>query len=213
GELSLPRNIARAQLLRPFPEFQTVGAVRKSDGIGRYNALTAKVERRMDHIGLAFRASYTWSKMLDNYYGEANTFIDRTPRPLDNNNLARDYSYSIFDLTHRAVISPVWDLPFGRGKRLASTGVAEKIFGGWNVTPVFQIQGGFPASVWQRNNNVAGGFAYGGEKKPNRVAGGSSCTSGRPQNRLRGGVNTAALTPGEAVSHADTPRSSACRPV
>ena len=33
GELRISQTIPRAQLLRPFPEFQTVGAVRKSDGI------------------------------------------------------------------------------------------------------------------------------------------------------------------------------------
>ncbi len=206
GELRISQTIPRAQLLRPFPEFQTVGAVRKSDGIGRYNALTVKAERRMDSVGVAFRASYTWSKMLDDYYGEVNTFIDRTSRPLDNFDLRREYSYSIFDVPHRWVISPVWDLPFGRGKRLASSGIAEKIFGGWNVTPVIQVQSGFPASVWQTNNNVAGGFAYGGQQRPNRVPGFSPCTSGKPQDRLTSWFNAAAFTQAEPYTLGNAPR-------
>ena len=206
GELSQSQTIARAQLLSPFPEFQTVGAVRKSDGIGRYNALTVKAERRMDRVGIAFRTSYTWSKMLDNYFGEFNTFTARTAKPLDSYNLRREYSYSIFDITHRVVVSPVWDLPFGKGKRLANSGIAEKIFGGWNVTPVFQVQSGFPASVWQRNNNVAGGFAYGGQQRPNRVVGVSPCTSGRPQDRLTGWFNTAAFTQAEPFTLGNAPR-------
>jgi hypothetical protein len=211
GELSLSQTIPRAQLLRPFPEFQTVGAVRKSDGIGRYNALTVKAERRMDRVGIAFRASYTWSKMLDNYYGEFNTFTARTAKPLDSYNLGREYSYSIFDITHRVVVAPVWDLPFGRGKRLASSGFAEKIFGGWNVTPVFQVQSGFPASVWQRSNNIAG-VAAGlmstavGQQRPNRVAGVSPCTSGRPQDRLTNWFNPAAFTQAEPFTLGNAPR-------
>ncbi len=206
GELSLPRSIARAQLLRPFPEFNRVGAVRKSDGLGRYNALVVKAERRMDSLGVAFRASYTWSKTLDNYYGEPNIYIARTALPLDNFNLGREYSYSIFDVPHRWIFSPVWDLPFGRGKRMASSGVAEKIFGGWNVAPVIQVQSGFPTSVWQRTNNVAGGFAFGGQQKPNRVAGVDACTSGRPQDRLTNWFNIAAFTQAEPFTLGNAPR-------
>ena len=206
GELSQSSDIARAQLLLPYPEFQRVRAVRKSDGIGRFSALTIKAERRMDSLGIAFQASYSWSKMLDNYFGEANTFINRTTLPLDNFNLANEYSYSIFDVPHRWIFAPIWDLPLGRGKRWASSGFAEKVFGGWNITPIIQIQSGFPTSVWQNLNNVAGGFPYGGQQRPNRVAGVSPCTSGSPQERIGNWFNGGAFSAAPAYTLGNAPR-------
>jgi len=206
GELSGSSTISRAQLLRPFPEFQAVRAVRKSDGIGRYNAFIVKAERRLDPAGLAFRVSYTWSKMLDNYFGQVNTFINRTSLALDNNNLRNEYSYSIFDVPHRWIIAPIWELPFGRGRRLASSRLADSIFGGWNITPVIQIQSGFPTGVWQSSNNVAGGFSYGGQQRPNRVAGASPCTSGAPQERLNNWFNGAAFSQAQPFTLGNAPR-------
>lgn len=51
-ELSLTRVIARAQLLRPFPQFQRVGKVRAGVRNGRYNALIVKAERRNSSMGI-----------------------------------------------------------------------------------------------------------------------------------------------------------------
>ncbi|PYV38281.1 MAG: hypothetical protein DMG09_12410, partial [Acidobacteria bacterium] len=203
GELSQSSEIDRAQLLLPYPEFQEVRAVRKSDGIGRFSALTIKAERRMDSLGLSFLASYSWSKMLDNYFGEANQFINRTTLPLDNFNLANEYSYSIFDVPHRWIFAPIWDLPLGRGKRWASSGFAEKVFGGWNITPIIQIQSGFPTSVWQ-TDRVAGG--YGGQQRPNRVAEVSPCTSGSPQERIGNWFNGSAFLPAGTFTLGNAPR-------
>src|SRR5712691_11276707 len=70
GELSTSSTIARGQLLRPFPEFQDVLMVRASQGIGYYNSLTLKAERRLDRTGIGFRVSYTFAKALDNYFGD-----------------------------------------------------------------------------------------------------------------------------------------------
>src|SRR5439155_676340 len=206
GELSQSSDIARAQLLLPYPEFQRVRAVRKSDGIGRFSALTIEGKRRMDSVGISFLASYSWSKMLDNYFGEANQFINRTSFALDNFNLANEYSYSIFDVTHRWIFAPIWDLPLGRGRRWASSGFAEKVVGGWNITPIIQVQSGFPTSVWQTPNNVAGGFAYGGQQRPNRVAGVSPCTSGSPQERIGNWFNGSAFSAAPAYTLGNAPR-------
>lgn len=205
GELSLSRNIAQAQLQRPYPHFQTVGAIRKSDGIAHYNALILKAERRLDQ-NLGLRVNYTWAKNLDNYYGEGNSFINRTALPLDQYDLRREYSYSTFDIKHKVNIAPIWDLPFGRGHRLAGSGVADKILGGWNITPAIQLQGGFPASVWQTPNNAFGAISYGGQQRPNIVPGADQCTDGAPQDKLTNWFNRAAFTTADPFTFGNAPR-------
>ena len=47
---------------------------------------------------------------------------------------------------HRGVISGIWELPFGRGKKLLSSGPAavNKIFGGWQIQGMYTKQSGAP---------------------------------------------------------------------
>lgn len=204
GELSLSQFITRGQLLRPFPHFQSVLAVRKSDGIGRYNALILKGERRMDEKGLAFRLSYTFGKNLDNYFGETNHFnADRRAVPLDNYDLRNEYSHSLFDITHRFVFAPMWNLPLGRGMRWAQNGAAEKVFGGWNISPIISWQSGFPVAIYQQLNNSN---SFGGGQRPNRVAGVDPCTKGSNEQRLGRWFNPAAFTQAPAFTVGNTPR-------
>src|SRR5262249_1436502 len=40
-----------------------------------------------------------------------------------------------------------WELPFGKGKKIANGGVAAKIAGGWQVNPVMQLYTGRPFIV------------------------------------------------------------------
>src|SRR5262249_8436147 len=57
--------VARQQTLRPFPCFTTVALFRNNIGHSSYNALAAKVEKRLSH-GLTMSFAYTWSKLMDN---------------------------------------------------------------------------------------------------------------------------------------------------
>src|SRR5581483_7721365 len=56
--------VAQQQLLRPYPRFTTVALFRNNEGVSSYNALGAKLEKRLSH-GLTINASYTFSKLLD----------------------------------------------------------------------------------------------------------------------------------------------------
>src|SRR5262249_51863464 len=56
--------IARQQLLRPYPRFTTLALFRDNVGNSTYNAVAAKLEKRLSH-GLTINASYTFSKLLD----------------------------------------------------------------------------------------------------------------------------------------------------
>jgi len=209
GELSVSPTIARGQLLRPFPEFQDVLMVRPSLGYGYYNSLTVKAERRLDSAGIGFRVSYTFAKMLDNSFGEASFYGGNPSRiALDNYNLRGEYGLSINDVRHRMIIAPLWDLPFGKGKPWATGPVADRIIGGWNISPVISIQTGMPAAVWQDNNNAR---TLGGIQRPNLVPGIDPCTSGSTTDRLNNWFNMAAFTQADPFTVGNAPRTLNCR--
>ena len=208
GELSIPATIARGQLLRPFPEFQDVLMVRASLGSGYYNAMTLKAERRLDNTGIGFRVSYTFGKMLDNYFGDSSFYGQRSAIALDNNNLRREYGLSLQDVRHRVIIAPLLDLPFGRGKPWATSPLADRFFGGWNISPVITFQSGMPASIWQNNNNAG---TLGGIQRPNLVPGVNPCTSGNATQRLNNWFNPAAFSEAPAFTVGNAPRTLNCR--
>jgi hypothetical protein len=214
GPLGSSSTIARGQLLRPFPEFQDVLMVRPSIGQGYYNAMTLKAERRMDSTGIGFRVSYTFAKALDNYFGDNSFFGQRAGTALDNYNIHREYGLSANDVRHRFILTPMWDLPFGKGKRWATSGIADKVIGGWNLTPVITLQGGIPATVWQNNNNAG---TLGGIQRPNVVLGVDPCSSGSTGDRLNHWFNDgqggrpAAFTSAPGFTLGNAPRAIGCR--
>jgi len=56
--------IAQQQLLRPYPRFTSVALFRNNVGNSSYNAIAAKLEKRLSH-GLTINAAYTFSKLID----------------------------------------------------------------------------------------------------------------------------------------------------
>lgn len=110
-------------------------------GTGQYNALQAKLERRFSG-GLQLTTAYTWSKSI----GIVNNTADQPPiRAYDYMHLAR--AVRGFDRTHNVHVSSVWEVPFGRGKRWANSGVASAVLGGWQVNNIVALISGTPFSV------------------------------------------------------------------
>ena len=214
GALSGSSTITRGQLLRPFPEFQDVLMVRPSIGRGYYNAMTLRTERRIGSAGVGFRVNYTFAKALDNYFGDNSYFGQRAGIALDNYNIDREYGLSVNDVRHRFNATPMWDLPFGKGKRWATSGVADKVIGGWNLTPVITLQSGIPATIWQNNNNAG---TLGGTQRPNVVLGVDACSSGSTGDRLNHWYNDglsgrpAAFTSASGFTLGNASRTNPCR--
>jgi hypothetical protein len=128
-------NIARAQLLLPYPQFFGIGAQRY-DGTSIYHSGQFRVEKRFSH-GYTLLASYTWSKLLEKV-----SFLNATDT---------DYEKRISgdDLSRRIVVSGIWELPFGRGRKWGShlRGVTNHVIGGWQVEGIYQAQTGFPLGM------------------------------------------------------------------
>ncbi|MGH9719185.1 MAG: hypothetical protein ACRD8O_03165, partial [Bryobacteraceae bacterium] len=133
------RNISRGSLLRPYPQFSNV-SVTESTGYSWYHSLQTRLEKRFSR-GYTFQLSYTWSKTM-----EALEFLNATdPRPYE--------SISSLDRVHRLVMSGIWELPFGRGRRFGAKlpKALDFIAGGWQLNAVIQRQSGPPlgfGDVW-----------------------------------------------------------------
>jgi len=135
-----------AQALRPFPQYQTINTDCCLENLGQstYNALLTKVERRF-HNGLNLLASYTFSKTLTDADSALPIFASFSSGVQNSYNLKQEKSYSIQDVPHTFVVSYIYELPFGKGKKLLSHGGAvDKVVGGWQIGGVQRYQSGQP---------------------------------------------------------------------
>lgn len=118
-------------------------------GISNYHAFIFKSEQRFRR-GLGYVVAYTFSKLIDNVpslAGDDGTFGDNDD--LQNvYNLRGERSLSTNHFPHRLVLSPIADLPFGKGRRWLSEGrVLNALAGGWQVAGVITLQSGSPFGV------------------------------------------------------------------
>jgi Carboxypeptidase regulatory-like domain/TonB dependent receptor len=125
-------NVARSQLLRPYPQFTSIQAT-ETNGRSDYNALQARVERRMAN-GFTVQMAYSWSKTMieTGYLNDADTQLERV--------------ISQFDRAHTFVSSGLVELPFGRQRRFGAnwSGLTNGLLGGWQLGFIFKAQSGAP---------------------------------------------------------------------
>jgi hypothetical protein len=141
--------ISRSQALKPYPYYTAVTARLPHLGSSIYHALLFTAERRLSN-GVAVLASYTFGKLIsdsaivpsnfgavevgsDNGYqnGKYNRRINRSVDP--------------DDVSSRAVVSVLYEIPFGRGHR----------YGGWQVNTIGAMQKGLPLILRGASNNLS----------------------------------------------------------
>ncbi|NOT25019.1 MAG: TonB-dependent receptor [Acidobacteria bacterium] len=207
GNLANSATITRGQLLRPFPQFTDVLAHRVTDARARYNAMTLRFDKRVrDNWGV--NANYTFSRLMDNQFGESNTYSARSQNALDTYDLDREWGYSLLDVPHRFNVNGTFVVPVGNGHRWLSDGIGSVLLGGWSVTMAARFQTGFPVSVWQSasNSGLLGGSSQGSSQRPNIVPGVDLGTSGSLEERLTSWINPAAFTAAPAYTLGNAPR-------
>jgi len=178
GTLTAPR-VARGQLLRPFPQFATIGIVNVAGASSTYHSWQNTITKRFSH-GLTFEGSYTWSKAIDNGTSHQNAYDIRASR-----------SVSDLDITHRLVMSFIYELPFGRGRRFGSSvsRLTDALFGGWQINGFTTFQNGAPLAF--AASNTSGLFAQ--QTRPN-TTGASVRLTGKVDERLNAYFNRAPLS-------------------
>ncbi len=118
-----------------------------SRGKARYAGMFVSLRKAYAH-GLNFDFNYTLSKSMDQL-GWNQDIIDVM---LDGYNPNRSYGMSQFDRRHVANAFATYELPFGRGKRYASSGFLSKVFGGWSTSYIFTIASGIPLQPYNGNS-------------------------------------------------------------
>jgi hypothetical protein len=150
----------------PYPAFSTVDEVVGS-GHSNYHAGSLKLTRRLSN-GLSLLAGYTYSKALDMGSGITPEGGFSPNQPQTGWCRRCEYGYSDFDTRHRVVISALYELPVGKGKRFLNKGIASAILGGWQVNSIVTKSSGFGMTL-QDGVNRANNF-YGGNR-PDVVVG------------------------------------------
>lgn len=174
--------ITRAQLLRPFNQYQNITTSLNSFGRSTYDSVVIKAQKRMSK-GLSFLSTFTWSQFKDTGVGAAgsgplNSLAASTRNSYD---IEREFSLSGSHTPRRWSNALTYELPFGKGKPYMSGTMADLVVGGWSVNAVQIWQTGFPLSVRQAVNSNTNYFTL--VQFPN-ATGVSPETSGRPQDRI-----------------------------
>lgn len=138
---------------------QGIRVVRTNDGHSSYHSLQTQVSKRFAR-DLGFNASWTWSKMLDNaseVFQYNNTPHQASlPAPFGGQKLEK--GVSLYDRTHRLVLSWLYELPFQRSQQ----GWLGRIAGGWQLAGVTTFESGVPYGV----NNGLDSDGIGGANRP-----------------------------------------------
>lgn len=148
-----PINEPESQALRPFPQIQYINMDSYLQNLGQstYEALEAKLERRF-YNGLNILASYTFSKTLTDadviqpYWST----LQNGGAVQDPENLRGEKAVSSEDIPNNFVISYIYELPIGKGKRFLSTAprVVDTLIGNWSISGIQHYQGGQPISIF-----------------------------------------------------------------
>jgi hypothetical protein len=144
-----PANPLSVAARKPFPNFQ-VYIDSDFSGSSNYHSMNAKLERHTS--SLVATVVYTWAKSTDTKSAAAGigaSGFNGWQGLLDNSRPELDRGLSDFDVDHRLVGSFVYNLPFGKGEKIAgdASGVKNAIVGGWQVNGILTFQRGFPITI------------------------------------------------------------------
>lgn len=153
-----------AQALSPFPQYCGV-LTGDNEGHGNsiYESFQGRLERHFNN-GLYFLGSFTASNLYTNssettQATNANHAGTGSVSPYDP---ARQRAIAADNVPINYSIAMVYDLPFGRGKHfLNGSGALNTLFGGWQVSPIYQYSYGVPFSFGSSNCNVVPQFRQG----------------------------------------------------
>lgn len=143
--------VQRQQLLRPFPDYQSVSILANHGASSTYHSFQFTGERRFSN-GLSALVSYTNSKLINDSYSIAGGGGGSGDFRIGRLNRALDRAIDEEDISQRLVVSAVYELPFGPGRHFLNGGVVSHIIGGWTLNTITTLQTGHPLKVRGANN-------------------------------------------------------------
>lgn len=212
GPLSTP-TVQQSQLLRPYPQFQTITAESNSYGNSIYHSLQVKLERRFSH-GVGMLLSYTYSKLIDDVL-PSDTYSGFPGESFsagyiqDSYNRRADRSVASFDTPNYLTVNGNWDLPIGKGQTFLNRGGwANALVGGWQLNGIFNMHTGSPLGLTTQTNTLYNYSAYGyagNVERPNYV-GGAVYTPGSIASRVGDYFNVGAFGLPEPFTYGNSGR-------
>ena len=116
-----------------------------SGGHDSYNAMMLSLSKR-SATGLSLNVQYTLGKSYGNTAG--------SNEALTSGNIARqlsdfdyDNGYNNFDVRHTFNLSALYQIPYGRNRQHAATGLADAVVGGWDIGGIINMRSGLPINV------------------------------------------------------------------
>jgi hypothetical protein len=150
-------NITRRQSLVPFPYYGAINVTNPRLGSYTSHLFLLSAEKKSAR-GLTLLFSYTGGKLISDAlqvpqsdFGENNSRLSNFQDSKFNR--AAERSVDPQDVSQRAVISAVYELPFGPNKRWnAGNALVRRFIAGWQVNAITTLQTGLPVSVTGANN-------------------------------------------------------------
>jgi len=170
-------------------------------------AMQTKIEKRFTQGGTLL-GTYTWSKDMGTADTQTGFQEAVQPGEVQNwNNLQAEYGPLSYNVPHRFVAAYVYDLPVGKGKRFLgnSTGIMDKVVGGWGVDGITTYALGFPLIFTAQPTFLSQQFGA-GQPRPNVVPGCQKKLSGSAASRQHGWFNTNCFTAPSNYGFGDEPR-------
>ena len=184
------------QCNRPYPYYNDVQDTAQFYARSNYKSVQAKAEKRFGAAGVVM-ANYTWSRNYantdtQNDYLESKATLqggNGTGQIQDYNNLEGEYSLLSYNVTGRAVISYVLNLPFGKGQKFGNSlnGPANALVSGWAVNGITTFQSGFPVFLATASPNLITSSFGAGLLRPNVVPGCNKVIGGSGLSRVNAG--------------------------
>jgi hypothetical protein len=141
----VPSPVGSAASHLPFGDYTFIQTV-EDMGNAEYNSFSVKIEKRFS-AGLSLLAAYTHAVAIDDTSGIRVQGYD-TLFPQNSDCIRCERGLSSFDTRNRLVVSPLYELPVGKGKRLnIDNGFADAIIGGWQVGGILTLQSGIPQTI------------------------------------------------------------------
>lgn len=130
-----------AQMLRPFPQYNSVTDVYGDVGQSNYNAMQLSLQQRLSR-GLTFNFNYTFSKALGTINGNRSAYL-------------QEKNLSTTDQPHLLNAFYSYQLPFGKGQMYdPGNSVVRAIVSGWQISGITRYASGTPLGPFTATCNV-----------------------------------------------------------
>lgn len=143
----------------------------RPDGSSEYNGIQVRAEHRFSH-GLSLLMTHTYGHSLDN-----SSSVNLQSRNFSDFRWSAhpewEHGNSDFDVRQRFVLSYLCELPFGHGKRFATSGLANHVLGGWELSGIASLISGNWFTILDSTSNFANSD---GSQRPDTL----SNPNGRP---------------------------------